>query len=100
MTAPFAFEFKGADMGAVEKNHRFGRQGAVLGGAERQNVDARPPGHLRRAQPTGGDRVGESRAVHVQGQAMTMGDVGDGANFIDAIARAGLGQLGDADRRR
>ena len=38
-------------------------------------------------------------AVHVQGQAMTMGDV-DGANFIDAIAGAGLGQLGDADRRR
>ena len=36
----------------------------------------------------------------MQRQAMAMGDLGDGANFIDTIAGAGFSQLRDADRRR
>ena len=45
-------------------------------------------------------RIGEARAVHVQRQAVRLGDRRDRLDLVEAIDRADLGRLGDRDRDR
>ena len=68
--------------------------------AEREHVDAGPPGRLGRRAAEVGDGVGDARAVHVQAQAVRAGNVRQGRDLGRPIDGAAFGRLGDADRGR
>ena len=87
--------------GRVEHHHRLGRQGAVLGGAQRQHVDAGAPGQPRPASSRAGPgrwpaaRRPCARAARARGRGRPSAATSPGP-----VDRAPLGRLGQADRRR
>ena len=83
-----------------EHHDRVAQRAAVLGRAERQDVDARPPGKVRRAAPQPRHRVGKARAVHMHLEAAPLGQFGDRAHLVQPVDRAEITRLGQVDRRR
>ena len=79
-----ATELEIRDPGRIEEHHRFGIHAAILDDAERQHIDARFPGQLGRRHVLRHQRIRESRAVHVQGHAALVGDIGQRARFPPA----------------
>ncbi len=88
-------QFRGAPR--LEQHDGLGAQHAVLGGAERQRRDACLPGHFRGRAAQADQRIGEARAIHVQGQPGIAADGADGLDLVQRVDAAGLGGLGDAD---
>ena len=78
---------------AIEEDDGLGRQRAVLGRAEGERIDAGPPGEVRRAQAAAGDRVGEARAIHVDGKPVAAGDAGERRQFVRRVDLAHLGPI-------
>jgi hypothetical protein len=73
---------------------------APFGGAERQHVDAAPPGRVRRSAAERGNRVGEAGAVHVHSQAVRAGDADQLIQLVQPVNRAALGRLREVERGR
>ena len=84
----------------VEEQHRFGGERTALGGAERERVDARLPGRLRRRCVHARQRIGEPRAVDMDRKPVRMRDVGERLDFLGPIDGAGLGRLRQRQHRR
>jgi hypothetical protein len=51
----------------AEEHQRFGTHAAILDEAEAQRIDPGAPRDIGRVAPMMHDRIGEARAVHVQG---------------------------------
>ena len=81
-----------------EHDDRVAQRAAVLGGAERQDVDPGAPAHLGRAAAEPRQRVGEARAVHVQPEAARFRQLGDRADLVERVDRAEIARLGEVDR--
>ena len=77
----------------IEKYHRLRSQRAALRGSERENVDARHPGCLRRRGVQARQRVAEARAIHVHRHSARVRDAGKLADFIGPIDRAHFSRL-------
>ena len=86
--------------GRIEEHHGFGIHAAILDDAERQHIDARLPGQLGRGHVLRDQRIRESRAVHMQGHAALMGDVGQRADFRRCVHRAAFRGLRDGQHAR
>ena len=84
----------------AEHHHGLGAHRAVLGRAEREHVDAAPPGEVGRAAAERGDGIGETRAVHVHAQAVLAGDADQLVQLIRPVDGAPFGRLGEVERRR
>ena len=78
----------------IEEHHRLGRERAVLGGAERQRVDAGTPGDIGRRASEPRQRVGETRAVHMQREPVLARELGERGDLGGTIDRAGLASPG------
>ena len=83
----------------VQHDDRLGAEQAVLGAAEAQDVDAGIRRELAERHAERGGRVPDAGAVHVQGHAVGVREVGDRAHLGGRVQRAELGGLGDATRR-
>ena len=95
--AAFAHE---SGTNGIENNHGFRRQRPAFGGAERQHVDAGPPSHLRRTGIEANERIGETRAVYMDGKPTFVRDLGQRGDLAGAVDGAGFAGLGDRERRR
>ena len=85
--------------GGVEEDHRLGRHRAVLGAAQAEGIDTRPPGQIGRRTAQGGHRIREPRPVHVDRQARLMRDARQGRDLLRRIDGAPFGRIGDRDQR-
>ena len=81
----------------IEHDHRLHPHASVLGGAERDDVDARLPRHFRRGAVQRRERVGEAGAVHIGAEAVRSGGGGEFGDFGKAVDPAALGGLGQDD---
>ena len=97
MAAALAAIFELARQRGIEKHHRFRAQGAGLGGAKGQHVHAAFPGGLRGRTAKMRHGIGEAGAVHMQLEAMGMGQGGDRRDFAGRIDRAQFAGLAQAD---
>ena len=70
---------------------------AVLGAAEAEHVDARPPGHVGGAAAEARAGIGEAGPVHVQAQAERPAGRREGAQLGEAVDLPRLGRLRDGD---
>ncbi len=84
----------------VEKDHRFRRQRAGLGGAKPQHIDATAPGRIRRAAIQIGHRVGETRAIHMELETFGVRNLADRTEFRRRIDRAPFARLAEAHYAR
>ena len=100
MAAALALEGEIRRLFGIEEDHRLAAHRAVFCGAERQDVDAGAPGHLRRRAAERDQRIGETRAVHMHGDAGAMGDRRQGGDLVGRIDRAGFGRLRQRQARR
>ena len=94
MSAPLAPQFELPGFGRIENHHRLDAQAAVLGAAERQDVDPGPPRHVCRGAAGCHDGVGKSRTIHMDGQRKLARDACQGRDFGRAVGCARLGQVG------
>ena len=69
----------------VEHDDGFGIHRAVLGRAERHDVDPGAPRHVRRRAIERRERIGEPRAVEVDQQAVAMRNVAERSHFFDGV---------------
>ena len=76
------------------------KSGAVLGGAEGDDVDAGIGGELAQRDAEGGGGVGDAGAVDVEVHPEPVGGVGDRAGLLERVDGAELGRLGDRDDAR
>jgi len=83
---------------AIEKDHRFRAQRAVLRGAERENVNAALPGCLRRRAAEARQRIREPRAVHVHVEPVPSRRRRECRKFLETVNRAELRGLRDTHR--
>ncbi len=82
----------------IEEHDRLGAERTVLGGAERQHVDAGFPGRRRGRYAEMAERIRETRAVHVDRQAMFTRHRRDLVQLRQCINRTPLGRLREAHR--
>ena len=100
MPGTLADEGEVARIARVEEDDGLGREAAILGGPEGQDVDAGAPRDICRAYSPGGNRDRETSAVHVDDRAAGVGHPGKLGDLVRGIGRAELGNLGEAQRRR
>jgi len=81
----------------VEHDDRFGGERPVLRRAERQDVDACPPGRLGRCAPEPHDRVRKARPVHVDLQSEAVRLRSERGKRLGRVDRSPLGRLRDGD---
>ena len=84
----------------IEEDYRFAGEGAVLGRAEGQDVDARLPAHFGRRQAERDEGVGETGAVHVDRHAGRMGDFRQCRDLGLRVEGAAFSRLGESERLR
>ena len=84
----------------VEEDHDLRAHRAVLGGAEAEHIDAGLPRQFGRRAIDVGEGVGETRAIHVELEALAMRRGRDRCYFLGSIGSAAFGRLGDRHRRR
>ena len=70
--------------------------GAVLRHAEGEDVDTGTPGQVRRSAAERGDRVRETRAVHVHAGPARVRELAQSAKLLDAIQSPRFGGLREA----
>ena len=75
MAGAFAAVFKIPHQIFVEEDDGFRAEHTVLGGAEREHVDARPPRGIRGRALQMRNRIGKARAIHVYRHAFTPGEL-------------------------
>ena len=99
MSGALAPQLEIAHQGGVEEHHGFGGEGAVLGRAEGQHVDAGAPGDVARVAAEEGDRVGEARAVHLHLEAARVRQLAQARDSGRPVDGTELGRLGERERR-
>ncbi len=92
----FAAKLELPRLGGVKDHDGFDAHAAVLGSAERQDVDPRAPRHLGGGATGRYDGVGETCAVHMNRQPFGFCYCRKGRDLIGAVKRSGLGQVGQA----
>ena len=86
--------------GGVEKDDGLGGEQTVLGAAETKDIDAGAPGEVGggvAGEGGGGAGVGEAGAIQVDGKAVGVGEVGEGADFGGRVKGTVLGGLGEGE---
>ena len=84
----------------IEDHDRLGRQAAVLGRAEGQDVDAAFPRHLGRRAAQGDEGVGETRPVHVHLEAVPVRDLRQRRDLRRSVDEPGFRRLRDREPAR
>src|SRR5579875_2657036 len=100
MTGAFAAKTELRRLRWIEEHHGLGGHRAVLGGAEGEDIESGAPRDCRRRTAKADDRVGEARAVHVEGQAVAARHGTQRRNLLGTVNGTGFGLLGDADDGR
>ena len=73
MSGALAAPLEIARHGRIEEHDRFGAERAVLGGAEREHIDAALPGRFGGRTTQVRQGIGEARAIHMHGKPMLPG---------------------------
>src|SRR5690349_19732766 len=84
----------------IEEHYGIAHRGAVFRPAKAEHINACLPCDFLRRDAERGDRVGETRAVHVHAEAMLFRDSPDSFDFGNAVDSPELGRLREADDAR
>ena len=98
MRAAFAAQLEFPRLLRVEENHGFDTHAAVLGAAKAHHIDARFPRHLSRGAAQCHQRIGKTRAVHMDGQVVFLGHRGQRPQLFKAVHPAAFRHLRDRHR--
>jgi hypothetical protein len=91
---------RGVAVGGIEEDQDFGRHSAILGEAEAQRLDARPPGEVGDGSAGAHHRIGEAGAVHVEGKAALPAQFTECRDFVRRVDQAVFGGVGDRQSPR